>query len=108
MIIATKYKIYATIILVILAFIGYFVSRAVYAEYQLMKEKVDRIESIEIRIDTLENRKDKELKSISNNVTKSRVTKTKITDKQKEDEATIDNTNVSDADVDKLLARFKD
>lgn len=105
--IPTKYKIYGVIILLVLAIISYFAGRALYAEYQLMKSKIDRVESIEIRLDTLENRKDKEIKSISDNVDKSRVTKTKITDKQKEDEEIIDNSDVSDDDIDKLLTRFK-
>lgn len=107
MIIPTKYKIYGVIILVILAITSYFAGRAFYAEYQLMKFKINRVESIEIRLDTLENRKTKEIKSISDNVDKSRVTKTKITDKQKEDEEIIDNSDVSDDDIDKLLTRFK-
>lgn len=101
-------KIYAIIIAIVIVVILFFVGKAAYYKYQWLNEKISRVESLETRIDTLESRKTKEIKSISNNVLKSRVTKNKITNKLKEDEAVIDNTDVSDTDVDKLLTRFKD
>ena len=104
--ITKKLKIYAVI--VVISVILYFVGQSAYYKYQWFKEKINRVESIEVRLDTLENRKNKEIKSISNNVTKSRNTKTNITNKLKKDEETIDNSDVTDADVDRLLTRFKD
>lgn len=101
-------KIGLAIAVLVLVVISYFAAKAAYHEYQFIKERADRVEFLETRVDTLESREQKELDNVSKTIKRSRSNKNNITKKQKEDEKNIDDTSVSDDDIDKLLARFKD
>ncbi|WP_299129391.1 hypothetical protein [uncultured Winogradskyella sp.] len=73
---------------------AYITAKATYNEYRFIKERAQRVEFIETRIDTLEARKQKELENIGKTVKKSRSNISKINKKKTQDEKTIDSLGV--------------
>lgn len=102
----TKYKVYLIITATVLVVIGYYKAEAAWSKWKLKIEKLDRIESLEVRIDTLESRSQKEVEKINKTVNRSRKKSTATNKKRIEDEKAIDAKPITDDKRKRFLSRF--
>lgn len=103
-----KTKIIIIVMVLVIGYIGFLISRAGYYEYKYLKSQANRVESLVIKVDTLENRERREVQKISNAVNKSRASKNVINQKRKDDEKNIDNSTIDDSKRKKFISRFND
>ena len=77
-----------------------------YYKYKYITSQIERIASLQTRIDTLELRSEREIENISKSVKRSRKSSNATNNKRIEDEKTIDNKPVSDNELNDFLSKY--
>ena len=78
-----------------------------YYKYKYINSQIERIESLQTRIATLELRSEREIENISKSVKRSRKSSNATNKKRIEDEKIIDNKPVSDNELNDFLSKYE-